>query len=244
MRTTTEQLPDGSDFVAVLHGPIVLAAKTDTLNMDGLFADESRGGHIAKSKKYPLQDMPFFVSSNADITAQIKPVANQPLRFTTTNLSYPVKDRSLELMPFFKLHDSRYIIYWQKVTAEKLQAIQQKVAEDESVKQKLDEATLDVVTPGEQQPESDHFVESEDTATGITNNKHWRSAKGWFSYKMRNKNNEAGKLRLTYFGGDKNRRFKILVNNEEIASLNLNVNKGDVFYTANYDIPKSVANHP
>lgn len=241
MRTTTEQLPDGTDFVAVLHGPIVLAAKTDTLNMDGLFADESRGGHIAKGKKYPLQDMPFFVSSNADITSQIKPVANRPLSFTTTNLIYPVKDRSLELIPFFRLHDSRYIIYWQKVTAEKLQAIQQKVAETEAIKQKLDEATLDVVIPGEQQPESDHFIESEDTATGVTNDRHWRSAKGWFSYKMRNKNNEASKLRLTFFGADKNRRFKILVNNEEIASLNLNGSKGDVFYTTDYDIPKGVA---
>ena len=28
MRTTIERLPDGSDYVAILHGPIVLAART------------------------------------------------------------------------------------------------------------------------------------------------------------------------------------------------------------------------
>lgn len=241
MRTTTEQLPDSSGFVAVLHGPVVLAAKTDTLNMDGLFADESRGGHIAKGKKYPLQEMPLFVSSGGNIAAQIKPVADQPLSFTTTNLIYPVKDRSLKLMPFFRLHDSRYIIYWQKVTPEKLEAMQRSLAEGEAAKQRLDEATLDVVTPGEQQPESDHFLESEDTASGVANDRHWRSAKGWFSYKMRNRNNEAGSLRLTYSGADKNRCFKIFANNVEIASLNLNGNKDHVFYTADYDIPQALA---
>lgn len=240
MRTTTEQLPDGADYVAVLHGPIVLAAKTDTLNMDGLFADDSRGGHIAKGKKYPLQDMPFFVSSNADITAQIKPIAGKSLSFSTANLIYPAKDQSMELIPFFRLHSSRYVIYWQKVTPEKLQVIQQEIAKEEAVKQKLEAATVDVVNPGEQQPESDHFIESENTTTGLTNNRHWRAAKGWFSYKMRNKNNEAGKLQVTYLGSDKNRRFKITVNNEEIASLNLNGSNDDDFYTVDYDIPESI----
>lgn len=241
MRTTTEQLPDGANYLAVLHGPIVMAAKTDALNMDGLFADESRGGHIASGKKYPLQDMPVFVTKNEDITTQIKPIAGKSLHFSTTDLIYPAMKQSLELMPFFRLHDSRYIIYWQNVTPEKLQIIKQELALEETIKQKLEAATLDLVIPGEQQPESDHFIESENSTTGITHNRHWRAGKGWFSYKMRNKDNQAEKLQVTYFGSDKNRRFKIIVNNKEIASLSLDGTIGDRFYTIDYLIPKTIA---
>ncbi len=41
------QLPDGSDNYSFLYGPVVLAARLGTDRQDGLFADDSRGGHIA-----------------------------------------------------------------------------------------------------------------------------------------------------------------------------------------------------
>ncbi len=43
-KTTTklENLPDGSNWAAFVHGPIVLAAKTSTTDLVGLFADDSR----------------------------------------------------------------------------------------------------------------------------------------------------------------------------------------------------------
>jgi DUF1680 family protein len=129
MRTTTEQMPDGSDYIVVLRGPIVLAAKTDTTNMKGLFADDSRMGHVASGKQYPLEDMPMFVSNNADITTQFNAVPNKSMTFLAPNLIYPDKYKNLELIPFFRLHDSRYVIYWQKITHEKL-------VEQEALKQK------------------------------------------------------------------------------------------------------------
>ncbi|HTI12499.1 MAG TPA: beta-L-arabinofuranosidase domain-containing protein, partial [Puia sp.] len=54
MRTTAEPLPDGSRWVAFLHGPIVLAAPTGTEDLEGLWADSSRWGHIARGKMLPL----------------------------------------------------------------------------------------------------------------------------------------------------------------------------------------------
>lgn len=137
MQTTTERLPDGSDYVAVLHGPLVLASKTDTSDMKGIFADDSRMGHIAKDKQYPLQDMPMFVSNNADITSLIKAVPGKPLTFTASDLIYPGKYKDLELIPFFRLHGARYIIYWHSVTPGKLEEIQKKLAEQETEQQKL-----------------------------------------------------------------------------------------------------------
>ncbi|MHA4812054.1 beta-L-arabinofuranosidase domain-containing protein [Flavitalea flava] len=240
MQTTTEQLPDGSDYVAVLHGPIVLAAKTDTTDLNGLFADDSRMGHVANGKQYPLQDMPVFVTSSTDIAPFINRVPNKSLTFTASRLIYPEKYKNVELIPFFRLHDSRYVIYWQTITPGKLTEIKQKMAEQEVEKQKLAASTIDVVFSGEQQPESDHFMESEKSNTGVNNDRHWRDAIGWFSYRMTDKEKQAGRLRITYFGGDKNSRFHILVNGKIIAEVVAdNIHEND-FYAVDYLIPDNV----
>src|SRR5690606_30846048 len=46
MTTRIEDLPDGSDWVAVMHGPLMLAARTGTDSLYGLVADDGRGSHI------------------------------------------------------------------------------------------------------------------------------------------------------------------------------------------------------
>ncbi|MEO6730628.1 MAG: glycoside hydrolase family 127 protein [Ferruginibacter sp.] len=240
MRTTTEQLPDGLNYVSVLHGPIVLGAKTDTTNMSGLFADNSRMGHVANGKQYPLQDMPLFVSSDSNTAAHITPVQGKVLTFKAAGILHPAKYKSLELVPFYKIHNSRYVIYWQKVTPEGLASIRQKMAVEEAERSKLEALTIDVVKAGEQQPESDHFIESEKSNTGVNKDRHWRDAKGWFSYKMTDKEMQAGILLVTYYGKDNDRRFKIIVNDETIADVILDGSHGDTFFTEVYTIPENI----
>jgi hypothetical protein len=62
--------------------------------------------------------------------------------------------------------------------------------------------TTDKVTCGEQQPESDHFVEMEKSRNGDHNGRHWRMAmpEGWFSYTMNTRGQEAKNLRITCSG--------------------------------------------
>jgi DUF1680 family protein len=239
MHTSAERLPDGSDYVAVLHGPVVLAAKTGSDGLTGLFANDSRMGHVANGLQIPLQDMPVFVSANGDITSEIHPVPGKPLTFTTGNLVYPAAYAKVELIPFFRLHDSRYVIYWPEVTPGKLNEIRHKTAEAEAEKQKLAALTIDVVYAGEQQPEADHFIESENSATGVTQGRHWRDARGWFSYKLSDKNNQADRLRITYFGQDRGRHFSILINDQQVADVTLE-NRGSGFYTIDYPVPAAI----
>jgi len=56
MKVSLEQIPDKKDYYAFLYGPIVLATSTGTENLDGIYADDSRGGHIAHGRQTPLQD--------------------------------------------------------------------------------------------------------------------------------------------------------------------------------------------
>ncbi|TKB96259.1 glycoside hydrolase family 127 protein [Pedobacter cryophilus] len=240
MKTTTEQLPDGSNYVAVLHGPIVLAAKTDTTNMKDLYADDSRFGHVANDKQYPLLGMPIFVSEQQNLAKYIKPVAGKPLTFSASKIIYPAQYKSLELIPFYKLHNSRYVIYWQTENENQLKARQEKLAIEEEALAKLDAQTIDLVYPGEQQPESDHFMKSEKSESGVNNGKHWRDAKAWFSYQLADAKKEAKKLQITYYGRDTKRLFNILINGEIIVSENFKSSKGDKFYTQDYEIPAAL----
>lgn len=240
MHTTAEQLPDGSNYVALLYGPIVLAAKTDTLAMTAVFADDGRMAHVANGPKYPLQNMPLLVSNNDNIADEIKPVAGKKLTFSASNLIYPTSAKGLELIPFYQLYDARYQLYWQKLTPAKLEEVRAKTAKYELAKAQLDSVTIDQVTPGEQQPESDHFIETENATTGVTDDRHWRAARGWFSYVLKDKEGTAKKVRLTYHRNDSGRRFKILLNGQLVQEVQLQPKDESLFFSEDYAVPNDV----
>ena len=242
MHIKAEPMPGKSPYVALLNGPILLAAKTDSTNLTGLFADDSRMGHIAGGTQYPLQDMPLFVSNQTDYATQVYPVKGKSQTFKASNLIYPAAKKNLELIPFYKLHDSRYIVYWQTVNESGLVAMKAQLAKEEAEKAKLLALTIDMVYPGEQQPESDHFIEMENSQNGTHRDRHWRTAKGWFSYQLANPKKESAVLRLTYFGRDANRNFRVLINDKEIAKVSLDGKMGDKFYEVDYQIPTEITN--
>jgi len=240
MQTKTELLPDGSNYEAVVRGPIVLAAEIGKSDMPDLKADNSRMGQVPAGKQYPLQEMPMFVSNDKDDAALIKSVSGEPMTFSAAGLVYPAKYNSLKLIPFYKVHDSRYVIYWERETPQSIIPIQKKLAEDEAAAAKLAALTIDMVNPGEQQPEADHAIESDNSTTGLNRNRHWRDAKGSFSYKMTDKNKEAANLRVTYFGRDRNKQFSILINDQPVAKVVLDGTHGNDFYTVDYPIADAI----
>lgn len=239
MTTTLEQMPDKSDYYAVLHGPIVLAAKTRLFANEKLnaFADDSRMGHIAQGQVCPLEAAPLFVSDTRDFARKIKPVKGQPLTFTARGLIKGGNDADLRLVPFFRLHESRYMIYWPYSTPAGLAGRQARIAEAEAARQALDARTIDQVAPGEQQPESDHAFQAEGADAGINKGRHWRHAGKWFSYTLNDPRQEAKVLRLWFSTQDAGRKFEILVNGESIASVELAAAATAEIYTRDFAIP-------
>ncbi|GEO03831.1 glycosyl hydrolase [Adhaeribacter aerolatus] len=242
MQTKVEQMPDKSSWVSFVHGPIVLAAITDTTNLKGLWADGSRMGHIASGPQYPIEEAPMLVSADKDLAAAVQPVADKPLTFRVANLLYPAKYKSLELVPFYQIHEARYMLYWPVTTPEKLENNRKAMRERETARLALEARTVDQVAPGEQQPESDHNFQGEKTESGVFNNRHWRHATGWFSYALKNPKKEARTLQITYFGGDKNRSFDIYVNNTLLRTVKLDGVQGDKFYEVDYQLPNEILN--
>lgn len=238
MTTRLEALSDQSDYYAVVHGPIVLAAKTQPFGAERLnyFSGDSRMGHIASGQMCPLESAPMFVTDQQDFLQDIQPIANKPLTF-----SVPVvegkNEKRLELIPFFRLHDSRYMLYWPMTDRTRLEERQQATAVAEREQLRLEALTIDALTPGQQQPESDHFLQAERSDMGIHLGRHWRHAEGWFSYVLNDNAHEAVALQITYFSGDSGRDFTISINDTLIADVGLQAKPGDDFYTVNYAIP-------
>lgn len=242
MQTKAEQLPDKSSWVSFVHGPIVLAAVTDTTDLIGLRADDSRMGHIASGPIYPIEDAPLLVSNNTDLAVSVKPVKNKPFTFSASDLIYQEKYKNLQLVPFFQIHDARYMLYWPYTTKEKLPEIQRAMREREEAKLKLESVTVDVVTPGEQQPESDHNFKGEKTETGIFKERHFRYGQGFFSYDLKNSQLQARKLSITYFGADKNRNFDVYVNDILLLSVSMDGSEGDKFIDKIIELPAGILN--
>ena len=191
------KLPDGSANYSFMYGPIVLASRMGKQDQIGLFADESRGGHIASGPQYPLQDMPVLVGDTTNVLSHVHKVGNKPMTFKLDGL-YPENYKEMTLEPFNGVHECRYMVYWPMISAEKLKAQQEALTRTEQERATLEAATIDKVTCGEQQPESDHFIQSEKAVTGTDNDRHWRSTdkNGWFSYQLKNNGRMAGKIRV------------------------------------------------
>lgn len=237
MYTYGELLPDSSPYMALMHGPVVLAAATGTNDLDGIIADDSRMGHVAHGKLIPRDEAPMLIIDNEQWAQNIVPLNNGPLTFGFNKLLYPAEADSLQLIPFYRLHDARYIVYWQVASTNELAKKLEELKAKEKEAMALEEITIDKVDTGQQQPESDHNVKFENSEAGVYNDRHWRHARGWFSYELNDPEKAAKTLRVTYSGNDRGRNFDILINNQKLATVNLKAEHGDSFVDVDYPIP-------
>ena len=207
-------MPDNSHNYSFLYGPIVLASRMGTQRQDGMFADDSRGGHIAQGPRLPLQNMPVVVGSTDDILSHITKTDGK-MEFTLKGVS-PENYEGMKLEPFYRIHESRYMVYWPVLSASEVAKRQEEVARQESIAQALEARTADKVTCGEQQPESDHFVKMEWSETGNDGGVQWRETRQWFSYRMKTNGRKVTAVRIA-FRPENNRDARVLINDTEIG---------------------------
>ena len=241
MNTYLERLPDGSDYAAVLHGPIVLAAKTSTDNLDGLRAGVGRWVHIPSGPLVPLNQAPMLVSDNLEtLPDQIKPVAGKPMTFSASSVIEPEEFKSLELVPFFRLHDARYMMYWRLATPQQYGQVVEQLKAEERAKLVLEQNTLDKVTSGEQQPEMDHAYKGEQTETGEYEGRHWRDSSASFGYDLRITPGVPVELMVTYTTETRRRRFDILINDAAVAEVSRLPRSRGTFIIERYPIEQKI----
>ena len=228
-------------YVAIMYGPILLGMKTGTEDMRSFIADDSRFGQYAGGKKLALDEAPILLPKHLDdIAKNLKPVPGKPLHFKlATHMENTIDG---ELQPFFEIHDSRYMMYWLALGENDYKAYMQKLADEEKARQALEARTVDKVNPGEQQPETDHRMETDDSNKGNTEGIFFRDAKDghYFSYLMQTKGETNLSLQLKFWGQDEWRtsEFDIYVNDKLLCSVNNSHRwRTTQFKTVDYAIP-------
>lgn len=226
MQVTIKELPNVPKYIAIMRGPILLGARMGTEHLDGLVADDSRWGHIAHGPLVSVFDTPFITGNRREIQAKLekmKPVAGKPLCYTVPGL-FTEKYKDLQLEPFFRLHDCRYMMYWLSMNDREYADFQKAAQEAEQRKLLLDRRTIDAVATAEQQPEVDHQLKYENSQTGHFEGEPWRDARdgGYFSYNLLTNGETDLSLMVRYWGNEtSNRSFDILLDGKLLAEENL-----------------------
>jgi hypothetical protein len=246
MRPRLEALPDGSDHVAILHGPIVLAAATGSDDLAGLIADDGRGSHIAPGPYLPLDRAPMLVGERGRLAEHVRPVAGQPLAFRLDGAIEPAASRALTLRPLFRTHDARYMLYWRTASREAYPRVLAQLEARERHDRELEARTLDRVVPGEQQPEVEHAFQGDDTRTGLHLGRHYREAGRFLGYRLQTPPSIAPgavplELQLTFSGGDRSDGVRLLADERELASISLDGRRPDDFVDLVFPLPADLA---
>ena len=218
MLNTIEPLDYETEYLAVKHGPIVLAARTGNQDLAGLVADDGRWSHIAHGSLVPVAETPIMIGTQAQIEQKVsalKPIPGKPLHYTATGLFDQSRFANVELEPFFSLHDSRYAVYFLSLSSDDYAKMLDKIKADEAAALELDRRTVDAIVPGEQQPEADHKIQSQNSTTGNQDNKPYRTVRrgGSFSYDLYPDGNTGLSLSIGYWGNEnnQNRAIEILI---------------------------------
>lgn len=244
MNNTIVSLSNVPSYIAIMHGPILLGAKTGTEEMSGLVADDSRWGHIANGSLLPLDKAPIIVSDRSSISSKLESIPGKPMHFKAPALFVTAADSALILEPFYKIHDSRYMIYWMSLTKDQYQHVLDSLENTQKTLLNLEKRTIDKVAPGEQQPEVDHQMQTLNSHTGTWQNEFWRDATsgGYISYNLQTKGKSNLSLMVRYWGNESgSRSFNILIDGVKLTTENV-AGKWNVsqFVNQEYPIPNSM----
>jgi len=216
MALRLEAMPDNPDRAAVLYGPLVLAAGVGPI--DG-----------------PEPQVPVLLTENRDPGAWLKPVEGNPLAFQTKGVGRP---HDVELTPLYAMHGQRYNVYWDFLTEDAWQQREAERAAEEARLKDLDARTVDTVAIGDKASEEAHNLKGENTATGPHQGRVWRHApNGWFSYGLKVLPAAPMEILCTYWGGENQRAFDVLVDDEKIAEQRLHNDKPGEFFELAYPLP-------
>lgn len=230
---------DSENKVAFLYGPVVLAGELGTEN----FPTADLVNDHTSLDSYTGIDVADLVVDDKNPDTFIKLENSDTLEF-----SMSAGGQTIKLVPYADLHHERYTLYWNLYKSD------EDIVKDEFT-EKLDNATIDIVRPNEQQPEVDHNMQKSNSYSGYFSDvsRGWRDARGengYFSYDM-NISSESDKLYVMalYWGSDGpfsvdgvsyTREFDILADDTVIGTQTLNNSSaGNLMYTY-YEIPEAV----
>jgi DUF1680 family protein len=208
------------ETIALLHGPLVLAADLGP----------------AGATPY-AGDVPVLVAP--DLAGAARPVAVEAAVYRIDSAARP---GPLVLRSFAAQHDRRTAVYFKRFSEAGWIEARARLAAEEAARRALQARASDVVHLGEMQAERDHGLEAAISYPVVYRGRNGRDARsgGFFQFRVKAPPGPA-LLRATYWGEERNRAFRILVNGVAIAHETLDGGHPGVFFDCEYPIPPAVS---
>jgi len=217
MTLRIESVPDDATVVALLYGPIVLAGD---LGREGMDAVKQYGPSAPQLGRLKPMEVPALVCDLKSVLEHVKPVPGLPLTFKTEGIGQP---RDVSLVPFYRLFEDRYTVYWKVYSDEGWEKRKAEIAASEARWKGIEARTVDAVDISDSLSERAHNLQSQAAIEGYSEGRRWRAARnGWISYDLKVVGNKPMSLVCTYRGsGGRRHSFDILIDGEKIATENL-----------------------
>ncbi|WP_454886737.1 beta-L-arabinofuranosidase domain-containing protein [Sphingomonas oryzagri] len=219
MDLRTESTPDDPDTIAILRGPLVLAADLGPADKD-----------LANAAA------PALVSS--DILGSFRADSVQPAVYRTQGLGRPA---DMTFGPFYKAWQRRSAVYFKRFTDAGWEKEKVAFAAEQARLADLAARSVDVMHLGEMQPERDHDLTSDISYPVVYRGRQGRDARsgGFFQFRMAVK---PGPLMLeaTYWGDERKRAFDILIDGQKVATQELEALKPGEFVDIDYAVPETM----
>jgi hypothetical protein len=223
-----EPTPDDPNTIAILRGPLVLAADLGP-------SDHKRRGQEDDEAAAPIT-APALVGQ--DILAGFQPVAAQPAVYHTNGLGRPA---DMQFGPFYRNYERKSAVYFKRFTDAQWETEKVAFAAEQARQADLAARSVDVVHLGEMQAERDHNLQSDISYPVVYRGRNGRDARtgGYFSFSMKAKPGPLV-LEATYWGDERSRVFDILVDGNKIATQSLDSLKPGEFVDVDYTVPEEL----
>jgi DUF1680 family protein len=214
-----EPIADDPRSVALLHGPIVLAAD---LGPDTSPAQAGAG--------------PALVG--ADPARSLVPLDGRAAEYRTAGSGRPGE---LTFVPFYDLHRRRSAVYVHRYGEDDWRREEQALAARVDRDRALDRRALDVVRLGDEADERAHALAADSSYAVVYRGRAGRDARtgGGATFRAQ----VGGRpvvLQATYWGEERNRRFRWLVDGRTIATVRLDGDRGTGFVDVEHPVPAAL----
>ncbi|WP_242098440.1 glycoside hydrolase family 127 protein [Sphingomonas sp. CROZ-RG-20F-R02-07] len=215
-----EPTPGAPQTVAVLRGPMVLAADLGDTGAKWTGAD------------------PALVGS--DLLGAFSATDAARGLYATRGV---VRPADLPFVPFYRQYRRRSAVYFKTFSESGWQSEQAAFAADQARRQDVAARSVDVMFLGEMQPERDHALASEQSYPLTYRGRQGRDVRsgGYLEFGMAVKPGPL-LLQATYWGGERARDFDILVDDVKIATQHLDEDRPGQFFDVEYPLPVALTN--
>jgi uncharacterized protein len=231
MKLAVSRFSDDPSLGAVLYGPIVLAG---ALGKESMTQEMESGLGSADVDRMVSQgaaiETPVLVVPNADPNLWIKPVKGKSLTFKTVDVGKP---NDVTLIPFYKMFGQRYAVYWNIYAPYEWKVMQE-------MRPARPPGVIDKVVVCDHRSDRKHNFQAYKFQSGERMGQKWVKSQLSIRYDVDVNPSQACALKCTFWGGEKDCTFDILIDGLLLRKVSLIGGKDMEFVDEKYPIPEEL----